>query len=354
MTDTMIDSPKTAPGAKAIRHSLDGLYTLSGIGASLALIAILCLVVAQMVSRWLGLLFPGAANYAGYAMAAASFLALADTFRQNEHIRVGMLLERSGGLRRGFEIWSYTIGAAVALFFAWYAIETPLISHMLNDVSQGQDGTPLWIPQISMAVGASLLAVAMIDALLSILFTDDLGIGAPQKPLLRDALASVKLRMMVFAASALVIYAAIHLMTGFDRDATGLKIGVFLFVLFFLLGSGLWVGLALMGVAYMGMIGFTPRNPGSSMSITIWSSASSWTLTSLPLFIWMGEVLYRTRLSEDMFKGLGAVAVASARRVVAHQCRGLHGLCCGLWLFGGNADHGGQNVDPGVAKARLF
>ncbi|WP_236045141.1 MULTISPECIES: TRAP transporter large permease [Pseudooceanicola] len=93
-------------------------------------------------------------------------------------------------------------------------------------------------------------------------------------------------------------------MTGFDRDATGLKIGVFLFVLFFLLGSGLWVGLALMGVAYMGMIGFTPRNPGSSMSITVWSSASSWTLTSLPLFIWMGEILYRTRLSEDMFKGL--------------------------------------------------
>ncbi|WP_226898186.1 TRAP transporter large permease [Mangrovicoccus algicola] len=93
-------------------------------------------------------------------------------------------------------------------------------------------------------------------------------------------------------------------MTGFDRDATGLKIGVFLFVMFFLLGSGLWVGLALMGVAYMGMIGFTPRNPGSSMSITVWTSASSWTLTSLPLFIWMGEILYRTRLSEDMFKGL--------------------------------------------------
>ncbi|MGO4852855.1 TRAP transporter large permease [Phaeovulum sp. W22_SRMD_FR3] len=93
-------------------------------------------------------------------------------------------------------------------------------------------------------------------------------------------------------------------MTGFDRDATGLKIGIFLFVMFFLLGSGLWVGLALMGVAYIGMIGFTSRNPGSSMSITIWTSASSWTLTSLPLFIWMGEILYRTRLSEDMFKGL--------------------------------------------------
>ncbi|MFG5381494.1 MULTISPECIES: TRAP transporter large permease [unclassified Yoonia] len=93
-------------------------------------------------------------------------------------------------------------------------------------------------------------------------------------------------------------------MTGFDRDAVALKIGIFLFVMFFLLGTGIWVGLALMGVAYIGMVGFTTRNPGNAMIITVWTSASSWTLTALPLFIWMGEVLYRTRLSEDMFKGL--------------------------------------------------
>ncbi|MEQ5870731.1 TRAP transporter large permease subunit [Sagittula sp. NFXS13] len=287
-----------------MRETFDRIYTLSRLGASLSLIAILCLVVAQMVSRWLGVLFPGGANYAGYAMAAASFLALADTFRHNEHIRVGMVIERSGRWRRGFEIWCYTVGAVIALFFAWYAVETPFLSHKINDVSQGQDGTPLWIPQLAMAAGAVLLAIAMIDSLLSILFRDGLGVDAPTKPMLHDALKSIKPRLMLFALSALVIYAAVTLMTGFDRDAVGLKIGVFLFVLFFLLGSGLWVGLALMGVAYMGMIGFTPRNPGSSMSITVWTSASSWTLTSLPLFIWMGEILYRTRLSEDMFKGL--------------------------------------------------
>ncbi|GAA4228562.1 tripartite ATP-independent transporter DctM subunit [Sagittula marina] len=287
-----------------MRQTFDRIYTLSRLGASLSLIAILCLVVAQMVSRWLGVLFPGGANYAGYAMAAASFLALADTFRHNEHIRVGMVIERSGRWRRGFEIWCYTVGAVIALFFAWYAVETPFLSHKINDVSQGQDGTPLWIPQLAMAAGAVLLAIAMLDSLLSILFRDGLGVDAPTKPMLQDALKSIKPRLMLFALSALVIYAAVTLMTGFDRDAVGLKIGVFLFVLFFLLGSGLWVGLALMGVAYMGMIGFTPRNPGSSMSITVWTSASSWTLTSLPLFIWMGEILYRTRLSEDMFKGL--------------------------------------------------
>ena len=81
-------------------------------------------------------------------------------------------------------------------------------------------------------------------------------------------------------------------------------IALFLFVLFFLLGTGVWVGLALMGVAWVGMELFTTRPVGDAMVTTIWASSSSWTLTALPLFIWMGEILYRTRLSEDMFKGL--------------------------------------------------
>lgn len=79
---------------------------------------------------------------------------------------------------------------------------------------------------------------------------------------------------------------------------------LFLVVLFVLLGTGVWVGLALMGVAWVGMELFTSRPVGDTMITTIWASSSSWTLTALPLFIWMGEILYRTRLSEDMFKGL--------------------------------------------------
>ncbi|WP_114284676.1 TRAP transporter large permease [Candidatus Halocynthiibacter alkanivorans] len=79
---------------------------------------------------------------------------------------------------------------------------------------------------------------------------------------------------------------------------------LFLFVLFLLLGSGVWVGLALMGVAWVGMELFTARPVGDVMLTTIWSASSSWTLTALPLFIWMGEILFRTRLSEDMFRGL--------------------------------------------------
>jgi len=79
---------------------------------------------------------------------------------------------------------------------------------------------------------------------------------------------------------------------------------IFLFVLFALLGSSVWIGLALMGVAWVGMELFTSRPAGDAMITTIWTSSSSWTLTALPMFIWMGEILYRTRLSEDMFRGL--------------------------------------------------
>ena len=75
-------------------------------------------------------------------------------------------------------------------------------------------------------------------------------------------------------------------------------------MLFAVLGSGVWIGLALSGVAWIGMEMFSSRPAGDAMAVTIWGSASSWTLTALPLFVWMGEVLFRTRLSEDMFRGL--------------------------------------------------
>ncbi len=74
--------------------------------------------------------------------------------------------------------------------------------------------------------------------------------------------------------------------------------------LFLILGSGVWIGLTLSGVAWIGMQLFSSRPAGDAMAVTIWGSASSWTLTALPLFVWMGEILFRTRLSQDMFRGL--------------------------------------------------
>jgi tripartite ATP-independent transporter DctM subunit len=80
--------------------------------------------------------------------------------------------------------------------------------------------------------------------------------------------------------------------------------GLLVLTLFLILGSGVWIGLTLSGVAWVGMQLFSARPAGDAMAVTIWGSASSWTLTALPLFVWMGEILFRTRLSQDMFKGL--------------------------------------------------
>ena len=80
--------------------------------------------------------------------------------------------------------------------------------------------------------------------------------------------------------------------------------GLLVLSLFLILGSGVWIGLTLSGVAWIGMQLFSSRPAGDAMAVAIWGSASSWTLTALPLFIWMGEILFRTRLSQDMFRGL--------------------------------------------------
>ena len=78
----------------------------------------------------------------------------------------------------------------------------------------------------------------------------------------------------------------------------------FISVLLFFLGSGIWVALSMIGVSAIGMMLFTSRPVGDAIATTIWGTSSSWTLTALPLFVWMGEILFRTKLSENLFKGL--------------------------------------------------
>ncbi len=78
----------------------------------------------------------------------------------------------------------------------------------------------------------------------------------------------------------------------------------FISLLLFLLGSGIWVALSMIAVSAIGMLLFTTRPVGDAMATTIWGTSSSWTLTALPLFVWMGEILFRTKLSENLFKGL--------------------------------------------------
>jgi TRAP-type C4-dicarboxylate transport system permease small subunit len=155
----------------ALRRFLDTLYIAAGALAALCLVAILLLILAQMVARWTGGVFPGAASYAGYAMAGASFLAFANALNRGAHIRVSILLNAvSEGPRRLLEIWCFGLAAAVAWYFTYYAYWFVYWSWKFNEVSQDQDATALWIPQSVMVIGGGLLAIALTDNLLHVIF----------------------------------------------------------------------------------------------------------------------------------------------------------------------------------------
>ena len=155
---------------KFMRKALDALYLSAGILASLFLIAILGLIVVQMIARWTGEVFTGAPDYAGYAMAASSFLALAYALNAGAHIRVSLLLTALGRYRRFGEIWCFGLGTFLSWFFAYHAISMTYASWKWNDISQGQDATPMWIPQTLMSLGVVILAIAFADHLVRLLF----------------------------------------------------------------------------------------------------------------------------------------------------------------------------------------
>jgi len=155
---------------RTLRKALDGLYLAGGVLAALCMLGILVLIVLQMLARWTGEVFPGAPEYAGYCMAAASFLAFAHALNRGAHIRVGILLQALGPHALWLaEVWCFGIGAALAWYFTRYAAKTAWWSWKLNDVSQGQDATPLWIPQMAMVAGAGLFAIALTDNLIHLL-----------------------------------------------------------------------------------------------------------------------------------------------------------------------------------------
>ena len=147
-----------------MRKALDTLYDAAGYLAAFFMVGILLMVLASVVGRIAGFNLRGSDAYAGYCMAAAGFLALAHTLKRGEHIRVMLFLERfQGRLRRPLELWSHAAGTFFCAVLAVFSVRLAWTSHAFNDVSQGNDATPLWIPQIAMAVGACVLAVAMLD-----------------------------------------------------------------------------------------------------------------------------------------------------------------------------------------------
>lgn len=189
---------------------LDKVYLASGVLAACCMLLILLIIVAQMIARWTGQTFPGSTEYAGYAMAATSFFALAHALTRGAHIRVSILLNINSFFKFWLDAAAMLLAAIIATYFARFAIKTNIMSEILNDRTQGQDYTPewlltfftmfgtaptkwaqlwadsgnewvftpVWLPQLPMSIGTILLAVAIWDYLTRLLVNRETSIQA--------------------------------------------------------------------------------------------------------------------------------------------------------------------------------
>jgi TRAP-type C4-dicarboxylate transport system permease small subunit len=148
---------------KVLKRFYGLLMVLSGV----SMVATFAVIVLGIVSRLANFDVPGLDAYAGYFIAAALFFALPGTLQHGDHIRVTLLLDRlSPRVRAGVEWWCLGAAAALTAYIAWYAGRAVWISYITHDVSPSADASPLWIPQLAMAVGAFAFALSFIHALL--------------------------------------------------------------------------------------------------------------------------------------------------------------------------------------------
>lgn len=149
-----------------MRAALDRLYDVAAWVAAAFMVGLLVMVLLGIAGRQFGFYVPGTDAYAGYLMAGAGFLALAHTLKRNEHIRVTLVLNLAGArARRALERWSLGVATLLSALLAFYSARLAWQSRLFNDVSTGNDATPLWIPQLSMAIGSAILLVAFVDEL---------------------------------------------------------------------------------------------------------------------------------------------------------------------------------------------
>ncbi len=161
-----------------LRKNLNRLYRASGWLAAANIAAICLLVLCQVslnaVDRLSGLLtgsaigltIPSYADFTGFFLAAASFLALAHTLREGGHIRVTLILSHlKGRLRHFFEIWCLLLSSAAAIYFSWYTFLLIRESYTYHDLSPGMIAVPIWIPQSAMLAGLIVLSIALLDEL---------------------------------------------------------------------------------------------------------------------------------------------------------------------------------------------
>lgn len=151
-----------------MRKFLDALYQTSGWLAGLSMLVVLLMVLLTIISRLVGVHLPGTDAYAGYAMAGSSFLALATTLKKGEHIRVTLLLGAlKGKALKAMELITLAVAVLLSGFLAFYSARLVWESHEYADISTGIDATPLWIPQLFMAVGTLIFFIAFVDEFVS-------------------------------------------------------------------------------------------------------------------------------------------------------------------------------------------
>lgn len=145
-----------------------GFYKILLVLSGLAMIGAFVAIMLNILARIFGWNLPGLDGYAGYAIAAALFLALPATLQNNEHIRATLLLDHlRPGAKGWLEVIALVLGTLIALYLAWFSVRLVWVSYSLHDVAPTGDATPLWIPQLSMALGCVGFAMAFVQALWS-------------------------------------------------------------------------------------------------------------------------------------------------------------------------------------------
>lgn len=154
-------------------NGLDRLYLWCGYLAAFFLVCIFLTTMLQVASRLVRLNIRGLTDFAGYFMAASAFMAFAHTFNRGAHIRIELFMSMMGRFRIVAEWFSFVVSSAIVVWLAYFAWSMVHWSYALGDISQGLDATPIWIPQLSMAIGMSVLAICVIDHGVRLILTGD-------------------------------------------------------------------------------------------------------------------------------------------------------------------------------------
>lgn len=156
-----------------VRKALNGLYFTSGVLAALFMVLIAAVVLAQIIARSMGLLVPSASEIAGFSVGTSAFLALAPTLQHGAHIRVTLVLEHlPERVHRWVEVWCLIVAFGLSAYYSRWLVDLTVSSWQYGDVSQGLLAIPLWIPQCGMTIGLVIFAIALLDNLVVVLFTN--------------------------------------------------------------------------------------------------------------------------------------------------------------------------------------